>query len=310
MKNKKLFLASVLCVSAILAACNMQANEKSSSKAKPSKTTSSREVKKSKLTYNLNYEGAPEATSVDIEEGEIVKPIADPTREGRAFMGWCVDAAGSDFYVFGHELEEDTVVYAKWADAGLKKFVAEAEYCPCITEADDGKGMVGSTYSGGTQGKGLIQKETADMWADASNGHWVHFLYQPGADLIFEIKAEAACTANIYMRLSGEYLTPEFTVSSPNYKIKLNGNELTYSPVTFTNVPEQGTWLPFKDYVLSLNVSLQAGINKFDFITDNNILMKGTASGLAPMIDCLKFYTDGDLSWPTAKESQIISQDE
>jgi len=288
----------------------MQPNEKASSKVKSSKTTSSRVVKKSKLTYNLNYEGAPEATSVEIEEGEIVKPIADPTREGRAFMGWCVDAAGSDFYVFGHELEEDTVIYAKWADAGLKKFVAEAEYCPCITEADDGKGMVGSTYSGGTQGKGLIQKETADMWADASNGHWVHFLYQPGADLIFEIKAEAACTANIYMRLSGEYLTPEFTVSSPNYKIKLNGNELTYSPVTFTNVPEQGTWLPFKDYVLSLNVSLQAGINKFDFITDNNIEMKGTAYGLAPMIDCLKFYSEGDLSWPTAKPSQIITQDE
>ncbi len=310
MKNKKLFLASVLCVSAILAACNMQPNEKSSSKAKPSKTTSSREVKKSKLTYNLNYEGAPEATSVEIEEGEIVKPIKDPTREGRAFMGWCVDAAGSDFYVFGHELEEDTVIYAKWADAGLKKFVAEAEYCPCITEADDGKGMVGSTYSGGTQGKGLIQKETSDMWADASNGHWVHFLYQPGADLIFEIKAEAACNANIYMRLSGEYLTPEFTVSSPNYKIKLDGTEINYSPVTFTNVPEQGVWLPFKDYVLSLNVSLKAGVNKFEFITDNNILMKGTASGLAPMIDCLKFYTDGDLSWPTAKESQIISQDE
>ena len=148
------------------------------------------------------------------------------------------------------------------------------------------------------------------MWADASNGHWVHFLYQPGADLIFEIKAEAACTANIYMRLSGEYLTPEFTVSSPNYKIKLNGNELTYSPVTFTNVPEQGTWLPFKDYVLSLNVSLQAGINKFDFITDNNIEMKGTAYGLAPMIDCLKFYSEGDLSWPSAKPSQIITQDE
>ena len=288
----------------------MQPNEKASSKVKSSKTTSSREVKKSKLTYNLNYEGAPEATSVEIEEGEIVKPIADPTREGRAFMGWCVDAAGSDFYVFGHELEEDTVIYAKWADAGLKKFVAEAEYCPCITEADDGKGMVGSTYSGGTQGKGLIQKETADMWADASNGHWVHFLYQPGADLIFEIKAEAACNANIYMRLSGEYLTPEFTVSSPNYKIKLNGNELTYSPVTFTNVPEQGTWLPFKDYVLSLNVSLQAGINKFDFITDNNIEMKGTAYGLAPMIDCLKFYSEGDLSWPSAKPSQIITQDE
>ena len=288
----------------------MQPNEKASSKVKSSKTTSSRVVKKSKLTYNLNYEGAPEATSDEIEEGEIVKPIADPTREGRAFMGWCVDAAGSDFYVFGHELEEDTVIYAKWADAGLKKFVAEAEYCPCITEADDGKGMVGSTYSGGTQGKGLIQKETSDMWADASNGHWVHFLYQPGADLIFEIKAEAACTANIYMRLSGEYLTPEFTVSSPNYKIKLNGNELTYSPVTFTNVPEQGTWLPFKDYVLSLNVSLQAGINKFDFITDNNIEMKGTAYGLAPMIDCLKFYSEGDLSWPTAKPSQIITQDE
>ncbi|MBQ1879991.1 MAG: hypothetical protein II158_06505, partial [Bacilli bacterium] len=83
-----------------------------------------------------------------------------------------------------------------------------------------------------------------------------------------------------------------------------------YSPVTFTNVPEQGVWLPFKDYVLSLNVSLKAGVNKFEFITDNNILMKGTAYGLAPMIDCLKFYSEGDLSWPSAKPSQIITQDE
>ena len=288
----------------------MQPTEKASSKVKSSKTTSSREVKKSKLTYNLNYEGAPEATSVEIEEGEIVKPIADPTREGRAFMGWCVDAAGSDFYVFGHELEEDTVIYAKWADAGLKKFVAEAEYAPCITEDRDGQGMQGSTYSGGTSGKGMIQKETSEMWADSNNGYWVHFLYQPNADLVFEIKAEAACTANIYMRLSGEYLTPEFTVSAPNYLIKHNNAEIAYSPVTFTNVPEQGVWLPFKDYVLSLNLSLTAGINKFEFITNNNIWMKGTAYGLAPMIDCLKFYTDGDLSWPTAKPEQIVTNDE
>lgn len=312
MKNKKLFLAGVLCLSAILAACNVTPSESGgkSSRVKSSKPTSSVQVVKHKLTFDLNYEGAPEATVKEVEEGEVAKPIAEPTREGRAFMGWAVDAAGSDFYVFGHELEADTTVYAKWADAGLKKFVAEAEYAPCITEDRDGQGMQGSTYSGGTSGKGMIQKETTEMWADSNNGYWVHFLYQPNADLVFEIKAEAACTANIYMRLSGEYLTPEFTVSAPNYLIKHNNANIDYSPVTFTNVPEQGVWLPFKDYVLSLSLSLTAGINKFEFITNNEIWMKGTAYGLAPMIDCLKFYTDGDLSWPTAKESQIITNDE
>ena len=283
MKNKKLLLVGILGLVGMLSACEPKTGMASSS----AKTKSSRVVKKNKVNFDLNYEGAPETTVVEIEGGKGVRPLAEePTREGRAFMGWTATPNGDSFYQFGKEIEEDLTLYAKWADAGLKKYVFEAEYCPCISEADDGKGMTGSTYSGGTTGVGLIQEEGSNMPADSSNGFWVHFLYQKNADLIFEIEAEEACTANIYMRLSGEYLTPEFTMESPDYLIKHNNQEMSYSAITFTDIPDQGAgWLAFNDYALSLNVNLTKGTNKFEMITNNDVWMKGTAYGLAPMVD-------------------------
>lgn len=187
-------------------------------------------------------------------------------------------------------------------------YVFEAEYCPCIT---DGQGMTGSTYSGGTNGRGLIQEDYGGE-AQASNGYYVHFLYTRGNTLTFDIVADKAdAKASIVMRLSGEYKSPEFTINPTKYPIKVNGVSINYGDIKIDMVPPQGAGRrPFTDYVLASEIALVEGNNKVEMITDNDELMFGTAASTAPMVDCLKFTSTSKLTWPTEKKSNIETPDD
>ena len=72
------------------------------------------------------------------------------------------------------------------------------------------------------------------------------------------------------------------------------------------------TTLPFEDFLVTANLSLVEGLNKFEMITDNTEVMKDTAKCQAPMVDCLKVITPDNvkLTWPTAKPSNIIEDGE
>lgn len=264
------------------------------------------------VTFDLNYKGAAKASVVHVEKGKAVTEPEDPIRSGKSFTGWAIASDSKQIYDFTYPVEADMTLYATWGETGAEKIKAytfEAEYCPCIT---DGQGMTGSTYSGGTAGQGLIQ-EDIDRDANASNHFWVHFLYNRGDNLIFDIQSDKAIdNATIYMRLSAEYHGP-MEISPDMYPIKLNGVSISYENVLFPVVPIQGSgWLPFQDFLLGINLSLVKGNNKIEMITDNDQWLYGTAMSTAPMVDCLKFYVPDstNLSWPTAKYSNIVFEDE
>ena len=264
------------------------------------------------VTFDLNYKGAPKASVVRVEKGKPVTEPEDPTRNGKVFTGWAIAKDSPQIYDFTYPVESELTLYASWGETGAEKIKAytfEAEYCPCIT---DGQGMTGSTYSGGTAGQGLIQ-EDIDHDADASNHFWVHFLYNRGDNLIFDIQSDKAIdNAMIYMRLSAEYHGP-MEISPDMYPIKLNGVSISYESVLFPVVPIQGSgWLPFQDFLLGINLSLVKGNNKIEMITDNDQWLYGTAMSTAPMVDCLKFYVPDSttLTWPSAKYSNIVFEDE
>ena len=77
---------------------------------------SSEETKTVKVTYDLNYEGAPASTVKEIEKDDVPPQIADPSREGYQFGGWFTETGCADNKKVDWEyaISEDTVFYAKW----------------------------------------------------------------------------------------------------------------------------------------------------------------------------------------------------
>ena len=263
-----------------------------------------------KCTFDLNYSGAPAPTVVKVMQKQAVARPEDPTRDGYAFIGWTVDKdPQQEYYDFTRHFTADTTLYAKWGPVGSPKaYRFEAEYCDVITKGT--VGMQGSTYSGGQSGKGLIQEDDGNA-TKASNGYFVHFLYVKGNNLKFEINSDAAGVAKIDMRLSAEY-KEAFSISCAGgagvskYPIKVNGEDVDYGTINFTNVPLQGEgWKEFADYPLTASVPLVQGKNTIEMITDNEDLLYGTAASTAPMIDCITIETQQTLSWLNAKASQL-----
>ena len=263
-----------------------------------------------KCKFDLNYTGAPAATEVEVMQKQAVARPADPTRAGYQFIGWVVDKeTQEEYFDFTRLFTDNVTLYAKWgAEGSPKAYRFEAEYSDVITK---GMGMGGATYSGGQRGKGLIQEAEASM--KASNGAFVHFLYVKGNNIVFEINSNAAGTAKIDMRLSAEYKSPSFSISSTGtddaskYTVKVNGTAIDYGKITFTDVPAQGTgWKPFADYPLTASVPLVEGKNTVEMITDNEDLFFGTAESTAPMIDCITVETTCTLNWLNAKGSQLL----
>lgn len=282
--------------------------ESESTKTKTSRT--SRQKPTFDVTFDLNYDGAPEASVVKVEEKTAVAAPADPVREGYYFAGWRVGADSQEDYVFEHRVNQNMTLYAAWGKEGVaaqKQYTLEAEYCPCIT---DGQGMTGATWSGGANGKGLIQ-EVDDPTIGASGDFYVHLLYEYGNNLVFDIMSDkAAENVTLKMRLSLEYRN-ELTINPGKYAVKHNGTALQYAEITLTD-DDLTTTLPFEDFLVTANLSLVEGLNKFEMITDNTEVMKDTAKCQAPMVDCLKVITPDNvkLTWPTAKPSNIIEDGE
>ena len=278
---------------------------------------------KLECTFDLNYDGAPAATKVQVIQRSAVARPEDPTREGYQFIGWTInkeEKAGDDkfeYYDFERLFTENRTLYAQWGAPGsAKAYRFEAEFSNVITK---GMGMTGNTYSGATTGLGLIGKETDNNSFGCSNGFYVHHLYATGNNLKFEINSSAAGTAKIQMRLSAEYygfkmnsvgLVNEDDPSDKEtniakYPIIVNGNSIDYGTIEFTNVPRQGQGdKPFDTYLLTESVALVEGKNTIEMKTDNKLQLQGTAIACAPMIDCLTFETSCSLSWMNANGMQ------
>lgn len=257
------------------------------------------------FTFDYNYSGAPAPTVAKVVDGDTVDEPADPTRSGYAFTGWKVALETPHYYDFRANVMKDMTIYATWGSVGSKKVnatILEAEYNPSILT------IHGATYSGGADGKGLIQENYYDE-VDVSNGYFVHFLYNEGNTLTFNIVSdEAVNNATIYMRLSGEYATENgFTINTDNYKFELNDVAIDYGNISFSNIPVQGqSWHPFEDYLVSATLSLLEGNNKIEMITDNKAPGITSVCATAPMIDCLKIYSTSVVTWPEEDKSLIV----
>lgn len=67
-----------------------------------------------KLTYSLNYDGAPAATVADVEAGGAITAPKNPSRAGWFFGGWYKEAGCTNAFDFAEGITESGTVYAKW----------------------------------------------------------------------------------------------------------------------------------------------------------------------------------------------------
>ena len=154
-----------------------------------------------------------------------------------------------------------------------------------------------------------------DMDPKGSNcGYFVHFNYKNGNTFTFNITCDAAVdNAVIFASFSAEYglindqTSDRYcTFSDTTYPISVNGTPLQYGSVTMHAIPEIGDFLPFQDYFLGANVSLNAGENVITMVVNNEDSLNGTIASTAPCVDSLKIFTSANISWPSAELTNII----
>lgn len=69
---------------------------------------------KVKVTFNLNYPGAPQPTVVEVNKGSKVTAITDPTRAEYKFIGWSTSASENKPFNFGGIVNANSQLYAVW----------------------------------------------------------------------------------------------------------------------------------------------------------------------------------------------------
>ena len=61
----------------------------------------------------------------------------------------------------------------------------------------------------------------------------------------------------------------------------------------------------FKDFFVSDTVSLVAGKNTIQMKVDNTVTLNGTIASSAPVVDCIKLYSESTITWPGAMPSNL-----
>ena len=64
-------------------------------------------------TVTFNSNGGTPVTSVNVQYGQTVAKPTDPTLDGKRFVGWTTDAAGTRPYGFGTPVTGELTLYAK-----------------------------------------------------------------------------------------------------------------------------------------------------------------------------------------------------
>lgn len=86
---------------------------------KESISTSIPSETKWKVTFNLNYDGAPSGQVVNVEKGGKVSEPSNPTRTGYTFDGWFLDASVTERYDFNTAVTANLTLYAGWLDSSV-----------------------------------------------------------------------------------------------------------------------------------------------------------------------------------------------
>ena len=294
---------SVLAAS-MLFACNSETTPAESGKAEPTSSVkasgsttkvSSSAAKKIKVTFDLNYTGAPTGSSKTADANGKVTLPENPTKEDSEFKEWNTKADGTGKKVTADDVyTENATVYAIWIDAygaatARAGSLTTAPYetpSAYASSTDASKGLTKITWSA----LDIIEAESAkfDKAADSIrfNGpvHKDENADDEGSHLVYEIYApKAIAKANLYITATwhtqtatywakeegdtakgyekngeGEWYRPEY-----RWGIKVNDTVAELNEAEHKS-PESGE---VSTQMMPTEFALKEGINKIDLYT-------------------------------------------
>ena len=245
------------------------------------------------VTFDYGYYGSLPATRVlHVEDGTPVSRISvTPTRKGYSFNSWKKeDGAAYDFTSVVHS---DLTLLADWTltNTGSQTYVFEAEDVNFT-------GIVGKGLSGTATGTSCI---VTNKGYGASKDMYVSYLYQYGLALTFQLTCDKDMTDVSFTARLSQFIS-DYTYTKDNWSVNVNGTELDYPAIVFTDVPAKADSTanpkPFADFSLG-NIALKKGKNTIKLTTtDTNPVEGTTMTAHAPLIDCLKFTaSDFVMDW-------------
>lgn len=311
--KKKILLVSLL-TAGMLFSCSEKTPDGDKSVADSSATTTSQSAPKAssstapkyKVTFDLNYQGAPNATSKTAgSNGKVTLPD-DPVKEDSEFLGWNTKADGSGTKVTADNVyTADTTVYAQWHH---HQYGTPAERAGSLTAEPYETPSKSATCADATCGQtkiswsalNIIEAESAkfdkatdtirfngpvhkDQAEDDLGSHLVYEIYAPKAlakcslyitatwhtqSATYWAKEEGDTAKGYEKNEAGEWYRPDY-----RWGIKVNGVASALNEAEHKS-PESGET---SEQRMPTEFALQQGMNKIDLFTYGGYRAKMTA---------------------------------
>ncbi len=267
------------------------------------------------VTFNFNYEGAPEPTVTTVESGKKVRApkkanksvyLTSPDEEQKykyeyekaSFEAWYTEPECVNEYDFSPPVTSDLQLYAGY-DQTTYAFESELT---------DLSGKTGFGYSISYNDEQMIRYDSPERNQGARMGFSVGYLYAEGLSLEFLITSDRDVEdVTLKARLSAEfrdiYIAPEQVTQGGQtyypFQFYVNDEPTEYEPIALTGAKAQMTpdQRPYDEWTISKNVSLKEGLNEIVLYVDNSFAFESTVNAVAPMVDTIFLTTDASLTW-------------
>lgn len=153
-----------------------------------------------RVTFELNYDSAPVARTVEASEDGTVEAPEDPSREGYVFIGWYSDKGGAAPFDFDVPVSGDTTVFAGWISHADYLDLAAAGVTVGFTAGDNSASVTGDVSLARETLGVEVQWHSDNEDVVSAVGH----VTRPDSDVRVTLTAE--------MRLGGESRTKTFEI--------------------------------------------------------------------------------------------------
>ena len=265
------------------------------------------------VTFNPNYEGAPEPATASVENGKTVKAprktnktvyLASPDEkysydyEKASFAAWYTEPECVNEFDFSTPITSDLELFAGY---GPSTYAFEAELT-------DLSGKTGFGYSISYNDEQMIRYDSPERNQNARMGFSVGYLYAEDLSLEFLIYSDRDVeNVTLKARLSAEfrdiYIASEQVAQGGDtyysFQFLVNDEPMEYEPIALTGAKAQMTpdQRPYDDWTISKTVSLKEGWNEIVLWVANSHEFESTVNAVAPMVDTLFLTTEANLTW-------------